>query len=623
MQVEDILTKSPGDKLFLLGNEAIVRGAFEAGVKIATTYPGTPSSEIGNTLFLLAKKCGIYFEFSVNEMVAFQIAAAAAATGVRAMTFMKHVGLNVAADALMSAAYTGTKGGFLIITADDPSMFSSQNEQDNRYYALFAGLPLLEPSNLEETKEMVKYALDLSEDLKLPVILRTTTRINHIRSGVTLGEIKMTPDKTSFIKNPSELVPIPSYAYQMHSRLIEKLKIAREFSEICHFNRIEKNSGESHAGVITSGVAYSYVKDAIDRLGLEIDILKLGFSIPLPEQLVNSFIEEHPIILVIEELEPILEKEVRVLIQKGNLKSSVLGKINGLTSRLYEFTPDLVEEALSKALNIKKMKPDAINISGLSLPPRPPVLCAGCPHRATFYEIKEAIREKKLKDVIFPSDIGCYTLGIQPPYQMVDYLLCMGSSVGTAGGFYRSTNQKVISFIGDSTFFHAGIPPLLNAVHNKHQFLLFILDNLTTAMTGHQPHPGSYMDGMGQEAPAVSLEEIVQGVGVKWLKVIDPYQVKESISVIKEALDYEGIAVIIARHACSLLDAKEKKKKGFWKTVTVNQDLCIKCMICINDFTCPAMTLSGDEVKIETSLCDGCGVCLDVCPDGAIKMGEK
>lgn len=622
MNIDEIITKKPGDKLFLLGNEAIARGAIEAGVKVATTYPGTPSSEIGNTLFKLASKCGMYFEFSANEMVAFQIAAAAASAGVRSMTFMKHVGLNVAADALMSSAYVGTNGGFLIITADDPSMFSSQNEQDNRYYALFASLPVLEPSNLNEAKDMVVEGFRLSEELKLPVILRTTTRINHIRGIVTLKDLQKSEDKQTFIKNPNEYVPIPSYAYHMHARLLEKINRAQELSETSQFNSIEKSKHGSVIGVIAPGISYAYVRDAVNRLGLNLNLLKLGFSIPFPYSLVKSFIESHNEIIIIEELEPIIEKEVRVLLQREGLNKKIIGKYDGLTSRLYELTPDKVEESLLKVLKHDNVETKKIQIGELSLPPRPPILCSGCPHRATFYELKEALKENGIKDAIFPTDIGCYTLGIQPPYKMADYLLCMGSSVGTAGGFFRATNQKVISFIGDSTFFHAGIVPLLNAVHNKHKFILFILDNLTTAMTGHQPHPGSQIDGMGMQSPPISIEETVKSIGVQWVRIIDPYKVKESINTIKEALNYDGLAVLISRQACSLLEAKEKKKSGVWKAAKIDKDLCINCYVCIDEFTCPAMSKVNNEVIIEKMLCDGCGVCLEVCPVKAIFLEE-
>lgn len=618
MQVEDILNQPIGSKLFLLGNEAIVRGFIEAGVSVATTYPGTPSSEIGNVLHHLAKKADIYFEFSVNEMVAFQIAAAAASTGIRAVTFMKHVGLNVAADALMSSAYVGTQGGFLIISADDPSMFSSQNEQDNRYYAQFAGLPLLEPNSPTEARDMVKYGIKLSEELQIPVILRTTTRINHVRGIVILEEVENKPKKGYFNKNPRQFVPIPSYAFQMHPLLLNKLTSARNISDNSPLNTIEKTSLDTDFGVIASGIAYNYVRDAIDKWGLNADVLKLGFTYPLPLNLIEDFVSTHTNIIIVEELEPLVEKEVRVLAQQNKLSSNIRGKYDNTFPRVYEYTPDIVEKILVNLINQGQIANPLLQTPEFKLPNRPPVLCPGCSHRATFYSVKKALQEKGIKDAIFPSDIGCYTLGIQPPYHAADYVLCMGSSVGTAGGFFRATNQKVISFIGDSTFYHAGITPLLNAIHNKHQFLLIILDNLTTAMTGHQPHPGSNIDGMGEDAPRISLENVIKSIGVDWMKIVDPYNLDATISTIKEALGYQGVSVIISRRACSLLEARNKRKSGSWKKVMINTDFCSMCEICIQDFSCPAIFKTKDLIQIDSSMCDGCGVCINICPAQAM-----
>ena len=618
---DNILADEPGHKEFLLGNEAIVRGALEAGVDFASTYPGTPSSEIGNVLFFISKRAGMYFEFSTNEKVAMEVSAAAAASGLRAMVFFKHVGLNVAADAFMSTAYIGTKGGLVVITADDPSMHSSQNEQDNRYYAQLANIPMLEPSSPQEMKDFIKEAFEISERLKLPVLFRTTTRVNHARGIVEYGEMREKRGKGHFDKDPNKYVPVPANARRMHRELMEKMEKAREEANNSPLNRIELHGGK--IGIITSGVAYNYVADIVEQYGIEANILKLGFTHPFPDKLVLEFIKSVDRVIIVEELEPYLEENTRVLAQMHGVNVPIHGKLDGYFPRIYEYNPDIVKDALRKILSVN-IPDERYRAKSVELPPRPPVLCPGCPHRATYYAAMMALKQLKIKDAIITTDIGCYTLGIQKPYEMADYLLCMGSSIGTAVGFSKATEQKVIGFVGDSTFFHAAIPGLIDAYHNNANMVYVILDNRTTAMTGHQPHPGLPMNGMGEKAPYVDIEKLVRGIGIEWVRTVDPYDVKETLKAFKEALQHEGISVIISKRECALLWDARRRKQGEWWVYEINQDKCTQCGLCSDWLACAAIFKRKDEdgkirIYINDALCDGCGVCATICPFNAIE----
>ncbi len=624
MKYENILTDEPGKKEFLLGNEAIVRGALEAGVDFASTYPGTPSSEIGNVLFYISRKAGMYFEFSTNEKVAMEVSAAAAASGLRAMVFFKHVGLNVAADAFMSTAYLGTKGGLVIITADDPSMHSSQNEQDNRYYAQIANIPMLEPSSPQEMKDFIKYAYEISEKYRLPVLFRTTTRVNHARGVVEYGPLGKKRGKGYFEKDPNSHVPVPANARRMHRELLEKIERVKEEVNASKLNVIEDYGGD--IAIITSGAAYNYIADLVKAHGIKARILKLGFTHPFPEDLVKDFIKDASKVIVVEELEPYLEENTRIVAQMHGLNVPIHGKLDGYFPRMYEYDPDVVKSALSKILN-ENFGGDSLSVESIELPSRPPVLCPGCPHRATYYAAMMALKQLKIKDAIITTDIGCYTLGIQKPYEMADYLLCMGSSIGTAVGFSKATEQKVIGFVGDSTFFHAAIPGLIDAYHNNANLVYVILDNRTTAMTGHQPHPGLPMNGMGEKAPYVDIEKLVRGIGIDFVRTVDPYDVKSTINAFKEAIQHEGISVIISKRECALLWDARRRKQGEWWVYEINQDKCTQCGICSDWLACAAIFKKKDElapngrarVYINDALCDGCGVCATVCPFNAIE----
>ena len=628
MNLKELVTGGAGEKQFLLGNEAAVRGLIEAGISIAATYPGTPSSEIGNVLSVLAKDANIYFEFSTNEKVAMEVAATAAASGLRSFTFMKHVGMNVAADSFMTTAYSGVNGGMVILSADDPSLFSSQNEQDTRNYARLANVPILEPSNCQEVKDMVKYAFDLSEQFNLPVIVRTTTRVSHMRGVVEFGDVK---DNSSngddhwmrghFNKDPSKYVPVPAYAGDMHVRLWDKIHKIEEVTNKSEFNT-EIDSGKKY-GLIASSSAFNYAHDVVKFNDLDVKILKLGFSYPFPQDKVAEFLSDVDEVFVVEEVDPIIERDTLICIGAKNLNVQVHGKLDGTFPLYHEFNSDVVAEGLNKVLDFKEDKSVSFtqSLEKLSedIPSRAPVLCAGCPHRAMYYGINVAIDELGLTpaDIVFASDIGCYTLGINPPYNAADYLLSMGSSVGDGCGFSVSTDQKVASFIGDSTFFHSGISPLINAVHNKHNFVLTVLDNRITAMTGGQPNPGIPVDGMGDEAPEVSIRKLALACGCDYVRVINPFNLEQVVKTYKEAFERDDAAVIISKAPCTLI-------KGLTKKPPVNfiEGNCNNCDKCVKELACPAISKINGKITIDKSQCDGCTACIQVCKYGALEDGR-
>ncbi|MEA2055503.1 MAG: indolepyruvate ferredoxin oxidoreductase subunit alpha [Candidatus Thermoplasmatota archaeon] len=623
----EILEDKPGKQILLLGNEAIARGALEAGVSVATTYPGTPSSEIADTFSHIARRFtkqnkdpSFYFEYSTNEKVALEVAAAASISNLRALTCMKHVGLNVASDTFMTYLYIGCRGGHVIITADDPSCHSSQNEQDNRYYALFSGAPMLEPTTPKEAKEMTRTGFDISEELKSPVLLRTTTRLNHVRGPIEFKALQKPRNKGHFEKSPM-WVTTPAVARARHPELLKMLEKAEKISEKSPFNKIMDFGKPDEWGIVTSGVAYNYVKEIAEDLKLNIRILKLGMTHPLPRKMCEKFIKLCKNIIIVEELEPILENQFKQMIYDFGLKTKIYGKSTGHFSRLFEYNPDIVTKALSSIFKIKNpiVKPKPSNVK---IPSRPPALCPGCPHRATYYAAKKA----QPKGVIYPTDIGCYTLGREKPLEMADLLLCMGSNAGTACGLAVATDEKIISFMGDSTFFHSGIPAIIDAVHHNHDVVMTVLDNRTTAMTGHQPHPGTGFDGMGRPAKKILVENVVKGCGVEHIEITDPNNIKETTEAFKRALDSKGPALVISKAPCILLENRNKRKRGeeiF--AYEIDQDKCEQCKICISKFGCPAFYYADDgSIRIDDQQCNGCGNCVEICPFDAIhKKGAK
>ncbi len=633
--MDSILADMPGARVLMLGNDALARGAVEAGCSVAATYPGTPSSEIGNTFHRIAGKAGMFFEFSINEKVAFETAAAAAIAGVRSFTFMKHVGLNVAADAFMTLAYTGVRAGMIIVSADDPECHSSQNEQDNRYFAKMSGVPMLEPSSPQEARRMMLYGYELSEKYEMPAMIRTTTRLNHVRGPVELGPLqKPVAGRIPWKKDARRFVTVPSTARARHPILLETLKKMAVESDSSPFNRIETprkaNRKGPGVGVITSGVPSNYVMEVLDNveMGIEAQVLHLGMTHPLPEKKIAAFCRDHAFVIIVEELEPYLEESIKALLHEQKIECAVLAKKEGHFSRAFEFNPEIVADGILSALAARGIAADRPrrtpgNWAELSEPLRPPVLCPGCPHRATFFAARKATRGK----AAYSTDIGCYTLGTAPPQEMGDLVLCMGSSVGAAGALSKVVEEPVVAFIGDSTFFHSGIAPLINAVHNRHKFVLNILDNSTTAMTGHQPHPGIPMDGMGGKAPVVDIAKVCRGIGVEHVVTVDPLDVKATQQAFKDALACDSVSVVITKSPCVLLLERGRRKQGVQGTkYEVYQDECRHCHLCTRTFACPAFIRDGEDHYIDAALCLSCGVCAQICPFGAmgpVGEGEK
>jgi indolepyruvate ferredoxin oxidoreductase alpha subunit len=619
-----LLKDSPGKRVLLLGNEAIARGILEAGIGIVTTYPGTPASEIGDSISEIAKDAGIYMEYSTNEIVAAEVAGGAANCGVRALTAMKHVGLNVASDFVMTLAYAGVRGGLVIVTADDPECYSSQNEQDNRFYALLSNLPCLEPSNSQEAKDMTISAIEISEKLELPVLLRTTTRVSHTRGPVVYGRVTKPNLKGEFVKDVKRLVMVPANSRPKHPVLLKRLEKAKEISEGSPYNRVVREAKDREFGIISSSSAYNYMVEAADLLGLNASILKLGMTHPLPEKMVGEFLKKHEKIIIVEELEPYLEMQTKAVAKDYAPNVEIYGKMSKhYFPREGELSTRIVAAGLAK-ITSRKLPIDFGKVDekfakvARSLPPRPPILCAGCPHRASLYVIKKVAGE----EAVYSTDIGCYALGCAPPLRAGDIMTCMGASIGTAEGISKVISQNTLAIIGDSTFFHAGIPGLINAVYNNHKVIVAVLDNLSTAMTGHQPHPGTGMTGMHTPSERIFIENVAKGCGVKYVRVVDPFKVKESEAVLKEALARSGPSVIAFRAPCALMVVRERRRKGAEIVVCKISDKCTNCMACVKLLGCPALIVEDGKVEINEALCVVCGLCASVCPYNAVECAK-
>ena len=600
------LLAAEGDLQLLLGNEAIVRGALEAGVQVVTCYPGTPSSEVPDTFRALHRQAGVYLEYSVNEKVALEVGGGAALAGAMTLVTMKHVGVNVAADPLLTMAYTGLPGGLLLLSADDPGCHSSQNEQDNRYYARFAGLPCFEPATAQEAKDMTRGALLLSRGLEQPVMLRTTTRINHLRGPVRFGGLAAHAS-AEYAKQPQRFVPVPAVARARHPVLLEKLAVAGREAEVSPWNRISGNT-RSRLGIVASGAARNYLADALALSGWQdrVSVLELGMSWPLPEKLLGAFLGACDKVLVLEELEPLLENDVRAFAHQRGLGAAVSGKGGPLT-RQGEYSTSLVLEALAAYLGEQYAPVRHADLQP-GLPQRPPLLCAGCAHRAVFTAVREVFGD----NAFYSSDIGCYTLGMLPPLRMADFLLCMGSSVSAGSGFARASGKPVVAFIGDSTFFHSGITGLVNAVFNKHNLLLVILDNGTTAMTGHQPNPGVDAEVLGADHVHLDIEAVVQGCGVRQQTTVRAYNRKKLLQALEAMKAQEGVRVIIAREPC-VLYARRVLKKSAPQAAHVPVQIP-EALAALERVACPAMRREDGCVVVSESQCAGCMLCLQFSP---------
>jgi indolepyruvate ferredoxin oxidoreductase alpha subunit len=605
-----LLADAPGETHLLLGNEAIVRGAIEAGVQVVTCYPGTPSSEVPDTLFRISPEGKYYFEYSVNEKVALEVAGGATLAGAMTLCTMKHVGVNVAADPLMTLCYTGTPGGLVLLSSDDPGCHSSQNEQDNRYYARIAGMPVLEPATAQEAKDMTRDGLTLSKKHGAPFMLRTTTRVNHLRGSVVYGPAPDPGKAEGFKRNPSKFVPIPAFSRPMHVALLERLDALREEAENSPYNTV---SGSGEFGIACSGISRAYVADALEISGLKdrCKVLELGFNNPLPERMCLDFLKSVSTLVVVEELEPILENELRVLAQKNNLDITIIGK--GALPRNGEFSVTMVENV------IREMFGEPAKVQDLcvaaQLPMRPPNLCAGCPHRGTYFAAKKVFGD----DAVYSSDIGCYTLGILPPLQAADFLICMGSSISAGGGVAKASGQTVVAFIGDSTFFHSGLSGVANAVFNSHDVLLVVLDNRTTAMTGHQPNPGVDKTVLGDNDHPLSIESAVRGLGVTEVRTVNPFNQKKTVAALEELKAMTGVRVLIAKEPCPLFTRRVYKKVA--PQVAYVAESCTGRFDCLEKLACPAMYKDGNKAAVNPILCNGCMLCLQIC--GHIKAKKR
>lgn len=584
----------------MTGNEAIARGAWEAGVKVAAAYPGTPSTEILETVATYPA-ADVHAQWSPNEKVALDVAIGASFAGVRALAAMKHVGLNVASDSLMSQAYIGVNGGLVLAVCDDPGIHSSQNEQDSRYFAKFARIPVLEPADAQEALELTKLAFELSERFDTPVMLRSTTRLSHTRSQVELGE-RILPRRKEFREEPEKNVMIPAYARARHPRVLEREQNLASYFDTSGLARVER--GGSEFGIITVGIAFAYVKEVVPGAS----VLKLSGSYPLPEQSIRDFAASVDRLFVVEELEPVVETAIRAM------AIAVSGK--EYFSRTGELGPDGVRGGLVRA----GVVPEGREVEPISVEamPRPPVLCPGCPHMTSFMALRAL-------EARVAGDIGCYTLSVMEPLKAMDTCVAMGSSIAVASGMAMSGEEErpIVATIGDSTFLHAGIPPLMNAVYNQADITVVILDNRTSAMTGGQDHPGTGRTLRGEKTHRVDIEEVVRSLGVAWVRTVDSYDVPAMYKTFREAIQHKGVSVVISDRPC-VLDPVKIQGPAF----EVQASGCTACQVCMN-LGCPSITWSDEwyegrhKVRIEStgaSACIGCTLCAQVCPTDCIQL---
>ncbi len=598
---------------FLMGNAAIAMGAMAAGLNLISGYPGTPSTEVLETT--AKRKSGdIYVEWSVNEKAALELAAGAAYSGARTMVTMKQVGLNVASDPLMSLAYVGVKGGMVIMVADDPGPISSQTEQDTRHFAAFSKLPCFDPSSVQEAYDMIGDAFAYSEKYHTPVLFRPTTRVCHGYASINVKDpeeyLANKPD--GFMKDSSRWVIFPRLSYNNHIKIEERNEeLSSVFSEYDRNRIIPAKDSSCRKGIATHGISFSYVMDSLSRQKAP-RILKVATPFPFPEKLAVEFLTGLDEVLCIEELDPVIEKELTYICGKYGLSVKIRGKLTHDVKPAGENSCKSVSENLEKFLGIvpaKALKREAPP----ALPVRPPVLCAGCPHRASFFAVKEAMKGKK---TAFCGDIGCYTLGNAMPLDMVDTCLCMGAGVNITQGIGKiEPDTTCFAFVGDSTFFASAITGVVNAVYNQADMTLIVLDNSTTAMTGHQPHPGTGRTMMGEIVEKVDIEGVLRGIGVKTVETVNPLKLSEAVECVKRVAAEKGVKAIIFRSPCAVLIKPSA-------AVTIDEKKCIQCKKCIRSLGCPGIVTENGKVKIEHSLCTGCGLCTQVCPTKAIMGGD-
>ena len=599
---------------FLVGNQAIALGALAAGVRLVAGYPGTPSTEVLETVAKNRQE-NTYVEWSVNEKSAMEVGAGAAYTGARTMVTMKQVGLNVAADPLMSLEYIGVKGGMVILVADDPGPISSQTEQDTRHFARFSKLPCFDPSTVQEAYDMVQEAFEYSEKYGTPVFFRSTTRVSHGYASIQVKDVEeyKNVEPEGFVKDTKRWVIFPKLSYQAHINIeARNEELAKVFSQYKRNLLLpaEDDCKELKKGIATGGFNYTYVTEAMADLG-QLRELKVSTPHPFPEQLAVEFLTGLEEVLCIEELDPVIERELIYIAGKYHLPVKILGKLSHHVKNSGENTRDsvLADIAAFMGRQLPEQGENGQAVPAPELPVRPPVLCAGCPHRASFYAVKKAMQGRK---TIFCGDIGCYTMGNAMPLDMVDTCLCMGAGLGIAQGVgHIEPDTSCFAFVGDSTFFAAAISGVVNAVYNQAEMTLVVLDNSTTAMTGHQPHPGTGHTMMGEVVAKVNIEAVLQGIGVTAVETVNPLDLDKSIEVVRKMAGMPGVKAIIFKYPCIAITKPEGK-------MAVDIDKCVGCRKCIREIGCPGLIIRDGQVTIDESLCTGCGLCSQICPFEAI-----
>jgi len=618
----------PGRPVVMLGNVAVARGALEYGVGFASAYPGTPSTEIVEALSWAARRLGApYVEWSVNEKVALEAALGAALSGVPALAAMKHVGLNVAADPFFSSAYTGVDAPLVVVSADDPGMHSSQNEQDNRWYGVHAYVPVVEPAGAQEARDATVEAFRLSGEFGHPVLLRTTTRVGHSRVPVVPGEVDVDRLRARgvFRRDPSRAALVPAHARALREELVDRWARIGERLSRHPLNRVE-GPGEAGVVVVGVGLGYRYAREALRLLGAldGVRLVKLSAPIPLPEELLVNAVDGADAVVFVEEGEPVVETLAKSAFYDAGVRARVYGKARGPVPLTGELTLEKLVPALAHVLGVDYDLPEPVE-PRVELPPRPPVLCPGCPYRAVFYALRRAVGRARVRPV-YSGDIGCYSLGVLPPFRMQNTIIDMGASIGAGSGMAHVLGEQfTIAVIGDSTFFHSGLPALANAVYNGAPLLVVVLDNRTTAMTGHQPHPGVGITAAGRETRELLPERVAESMGVEFVAVTDAFDVRGQERVFYEAIEYvkrEGRpAVVVARGSCILVALAEARRQGVKPPVYyVDEDRCTGCGLCYRAFNCPAIWARADgKATVDPLLCTGCGECAQICPFDAFK----
>ena len=632
----EILRDEPGARACILGNLAIVRGALEAGVQFFSCYPGTPSSEVGDTFARIAKDADILFEYSVNEKIAVEVAYAACLAGARSMCGMKHLGLGYACDPASTMPYVGVEGGMVIVSAGDPAVITSPNEQDQRHFCRFLYYPVFDPATPADALKMTRYAFGFSEETRLPVILRPTTRVCHSSGMMELGPLPEGKREMRFVKDPPRYVPIPTNARRMRTELSHRFKKAEKLLGESEFF---PHTGEGRHGIIASGVAHAYTAQVIEDLGIgdAVTLQQIG-AYPIPEKVLLDFLDSVDSVLVVEELTPFVEDWLCATAFRNDRRLPVTGKRTGHLPEEFEYSPDLVEDAVRKYLQLGSRT--KVSIPKLKLPPRPPVLCPGCPHRTSFRMVNRVFGKR----TVYCNDIGCYTLGYGAPLHACDMLLCMGSSITQASGISRTTGKRTVAYIGDSTFFHSGLPALLNAVQAEDEITVVILDNYITAMTGFQPsltgvrwktdgtgrtnrtngadgtggNVGETIDVSSREGDAMAIEKAVRGLGVRDVYSVDPFDEKGTVAALKKAQKGKGVNVVVSHSPC-VIHARRMVKGRKRQAFTIDQELCDGCSLCVRVLGCPGILITDGKYTIDRELCDGCELCAYLCQHDAIQ----